>query len=185
MVSDTRKGGKKLNRQEKAQVIADLQDKFNSAKGVIFTDYRGLTVKEITELRSKLKSSSLEYRVVKNTLARRAAKGTPVDAAKDMFRGPVGLAIGYDDPVALAKEVIDFSKTNEKLEIRGGVIEGGVCNPEELKAISKLPSREVLLSMLVGAFQAPMSRLAGLLNATLTRFVYALEALKQKKGEQA
>jgi large subunit ribosomal protein L10 len=98
-----------------------------------------------------------------------------------LFSGPVGVAIGYDDPVLLAKKVLEFSKSNEKLEIKGGAIEGELCSFEELKIISNLPSREIQLSMLASAMQSPLSKLASLMNATLTQFVYALESLKLKR----
>jgi large subunit ribosomal protein L10 len=128
-----------------------------------------------------LREFSFEYRVVKNTLAKRAADQTPADASKDTFVGPIGIAFSYGDPVLLAKKILEFSESNDKLEIKGGIVEGGICSPEDLKTISSLPSREVQLSMLVGAMQSPTSKMAGLLNATLTQFMYAMEALKDKK----
>lgn len=170
-----------LNREEKIRVVSELQRKFENAKGIVFTDYRGLNVEEITGLRKNLRSSALEYRVVKNTLAKRAAAGTPVDDAKDILSGPMGIALGYDDPVLLAKKILEFAKSNDKLEIKGGVIEGDVCTSEQIRTISELPPKEVQLSMLIGAMQSPLSKFAGLLNATLTQFMHALEALKQKK----
>jgi len=91
------------------------------------------------------------------------------------------VAIGYDDPVLLAKKVLEFSKSNDKLGIKGGTIEGELCNFEELKIISDLPSREIQLSMLANAMQSPLSKLAALMNATLSQFVYAMESLKQKR----
>ena len=181
-VSDVKKGVNKLNKKEKTQAVSELQDKFEKAKGLVFTDYRGLNVEEITDLRNSLRSVSLEYRVVKNTLAIRASKGTPIEAAKDSFSGPVGIAVGYDDPVLLVKKVLEYNKGNDKLEIKGGVIEGDVCSIDQIKAISKLPSREVQLSMLVGAMQSPASKLASLLNSTVTQFIYALDALKNTKS---
>ena len=170
----------KLNKQEKTRIVSELQDKFGKAKGIVFTDYRGLNVEELTGLRNSLRSSAVEFKVVKNTLAKRAAEGTPVNAAKDIFSGPIGIAIGYDDPVLVVKKVLEYSKSNEKLEIKGGVVEGGVYTPGQMKAISELPPREVQLAMLVGAMQSPLSKLAGLLNSTLTQFMYVMEALKQK-----
>ncbi|MDH3879515.1 MAG: 50S ribosomal protein L10, partial [Desulfobacterales bacterium] len=101
-----------LNRTEKAQVVSELQKKFESAKGIVFTDYRGLNVEEITGLRDSLRESALEYRVVKNSLARIAAEGTPVDQAKDILAGPIGIAVGYDDPVLVVKKVLAFNKSN-------------------------------------------------------------------------
>jgi large subunit ribosomal protein L10 len=173
---------KELNKEEKIRTVSELQKKFTEANGIVFTDYRGLNVEEITSLRGSLRSEALEYRVVKNTLAKLAAEGTPVDAAKDVFVGPIGIAVGYDDPVLLVKKVLEFNRSNEKLEIKGGVIEGGVCTPEQIKAISELPPREVQLAILVGAMQSPLSKLASALNATLASFLYALGALKDKKS---
>ena len=174
---------KELNKEEKIRVVSELQEKFAKAKGVVFTDYRGLNVEEITELRNSLRSDELEYKVIKNTLAKRAAEGTSVDAAKDILVGPIGVAIGYDDPVLLVKKVLAFNKDNDKLEIKGGIVEGVVCDVKQMTAISKLPSREVQLAMLAGAMNAPATKFAGLLNSTVTQFAYALEALKNKKNE--
>ncbi len=149
-----------LNRTEKAQVVSELQG-----------------------LRDSLRESALEYRVVKNSLARIAAEGTPVDQAKDILAGPIGIAVGFDDPVLVVKKVLDFNKSNDKLEVKGGIVEGSVFSFNELKSISMLPPKEVLLSMLAGAMKAPATKLAGLLSATVTKFAYALEALKDKKNK--
>jgi len=181
-VSDRKKGVKELKKEEKNQVVSELQGKFQKAKGVVLTDYRGLNVEEMTGLRTSLRSAAIEYKVIKNTLARIAAEGTSISVAKESFTGPVGIAIGYDDPVLLVKKVLEYNKTNEKLQIKGGVIEGGIYSLDALKKISELPSREVQLSMLIGAIQAPVSKLARLLNASIARFAYAMEALKQKRG---
>jgi large subunit ribosomal protein L10 len=170
-----------LKKEEKVSIVSELQGKFQKAKGIVFTDYRGLNVEEITVLRNNLREVDLEYRVVKNTLAKRASEGTPIDAAKDILSGPIGIAVGYDDPVLLAKKVLEFSKSNDKLEIKGGIIEGDLCTPVQIKTISELPSREIQLSMLVGAMQSPLSKLASALNATLSGFVYAMEALKKNR----
>lgn len=99
-----------------------------------------------------------------------------------MFAGPVGIAIGYDDPALLAKKILAFVKGNEKLEIKGGIVEGRVCGPDAIKSLSELPSREVLLSMFIGAVQSPISKLASALNATLAQFSYAMTALKDNKS---
>ncbi len=104
-----------------------------------------------------------------------------MEVSKDAFTGPVGIAISYDDPVSLAKKVLEFAKANEKLEIKGGIIEGKICESNEIKAISELPSRETLLAMFIGAMQSPLNKLAAALNATLAQFVYALSALKNKR----
>jgi large subunit ribosomal protein L10 len=124
----------------------------------------------------------LEYKVVKNTLAKRASEGTSVEMAKEGFTGPVGIAISYDDPISLAKKILEFTRVNEKLKIKGGIIEGKTCKTDDIKAISELPSRETLLAMFIGAMQSPLSKLASILNATVARFSYALEAIKNKKS---
>ncbi len=162
-------------------MVSELHEKFAKAKGIVFTDFRGLNVEEVTGLRDGLRSAALEYKVVKNTLAKRAAEGTSLDAAADIFSGPVGLAIGYDDPVLLVKKVLEYNKKNKKLEIKGGIVEGALCSMEQMKVVSELPSKEVQLAMLAGAMQAPATKLAGLLNSTLTQFAYAIEALKNKR----
>lgn len=149
---------------------------------MVFTDYKGMTVAELTELRSLLKHSSLEYRIVKNTLAKIASKDTEISVAADVFKGPVGIAIGYDDPVLVVKKVFEFTKTNEKLQVKGAVVEGKFCEQNEIKEIAELPSREVLLSMLAGVLQAPLSKIAGALSATVSSLAYAMEALKNKKS---
>jgi len=150
---------------------------------VVFTDYKGLTVAQISEMRRLLKASEIEYRVVKNTLARIAAEETPVAVAKDQFTGPVGIAIGYDDPVIVAKKVLEYAKQNETFGVRGGVIEGKLVDLDALKSVATLPSRDVQLAMLAGAMAAPMSKMASLLQATIQRFGYALSALRDKKGQ--
>lgn len=111
-------------------------------------------------------------------------EGTPAESAKDSVSGPIGVAIGYDDPALLAKKVLSFVKKNTKLEIKQGVIEGRTCAISEIKTISELPSREVLLSSLAGTMQAPASKLASALSATLTRFVYLMDAIKNKKSTE-
>ncbi len=178
------KGGIKLNKEEKGQVIEELKDKFSKAKAVILTDYKGMTVAELSELRGLLRGAKVDYRVIKNTFARIASEDTPISTAKDAFKGPVGIAIGYADPVAVAKKVIEFTRKSEKLRLSGGVIEGKFCAANDIRAIAELPPKEVLLSMLAGAFQAPLSKMAGALSATVSSFAYAMEALKTKKSSQ-
>jgi large subunit ribosomal protein L10 len=147
----------------------------------VFTDYRGLTVAEISELRSLLREGSFEYRVVKNTLARIASEGTSVSSAKDSFKGPVGIALSYDDPVMPVKKILEYSKKNAKLKVGIGVIEGSVCTADELKSVAETPPRNVLLSMLAGGMQSPLNKLGSAFHATLTKFAYVVEALKQHK----
>jgi large subunit ribosomal protein L10 len=163
--------------------VAELRDKFMRAKGIVLTDYKGMTVTEMVGFREALRKSDIEYRVVKNTLAKIAAEETPAASVRDDFKGPVGIAISYDDPVMVAKEVLEFSKKIDNLDVTCGVVDGDFCGPEQLKAIAELPPREVLLGMIAGTMQAPLAKMGRLLNASLCSFIYALSALKDKKGD--
>ncbi len=169
-------------KKEKSEELVALKEKFERAKGVVFTDYKGLTVAQISQMRRLLRDSKIEYRVVKNTLARIAAEDTPLAVAKEQFVGPVGIAIGYDDPVLVAKKVLEYAKENETLDVKGGVVEGAFMDLKDLKAVASLPPRDVQLAMLAGAMAAPMSKMASLLQATIRRFGYALNGLRDKKS---
>lgn len=131
-----------------------------------------------------MREGKFEYKIVKNTLAKIASEGTSVSAAKDAFKGPVGIAISYDDPVSVVKKVLEYAKKNDKLKIGIGLIEGSVCAAQDLRAVADLPPRNVLLAIMAGGFKSPLNKLGWLLNATLSSFVNALEALKYKKGGQ-
>jgi len=171
-----------LTKEQKAQVVAELKAKFEKTKGMVMTDYKGMTVAEITEFRDQLRAGGIDYKVVKNTLARIASEGTPMEAAKDQFKGPIGVAMGFEDAAVVAKTVLDFSKKNKKPKVMGGIIEGNLYDEEALKTIASLPSRDVLLGMLAGTMNAPASKLVRLMNATVVQFAYALSALKDKKA---
>jgi large subunit ribosomal protein L10 len=180
LVSEERRDA--LNREEKKQAIEELRDKFQRAKGMVLTDYKGLTVAEMTEFRNVLRSSDVEYRVVKNTLARIATEDTPAAALGEHFKGPVGVAMSYDDPATAPKAVLEFAKKNEKLSVTSGVVDGTLCDAGQIKTIADLPPREVLLGILAGTMQAPAAKMARLLNATICKVAYALNALKDKKA---
>ena len=172
-----------LNREEKKESVAYLKERFARAQAVVLTGYKGITVAEISDARRKLRSSGVEYKIVKNTLARIAAGDTPVSVAREYFDGPTGIAIGFDDPVSVVRSVLDYSKGNAKLVVKCGVIEGMFVEENDLKKIADLPSREGLLSMMAGVFSAPASKLAAGLNATVAGLAYALAALKSRKME--
>ena len=182
--SRDREGGNTLNREQKAQVVEDLNAKFQRAKGVVVAEYKGLTVEDMNAVRGTLRSADLEFAVIKNTLARRAVEGTSCEPVKDAFHGPVGVALGYDDPVVLAKKVLAYAKTSEFFNPTGAVIEGKVCDVDALKAVAALPSRDAMLGQVAGLFQAPAQKMARLLNATVSQLGYALTALHAKRGEE-
>lgn len=148
---------------------------------MVFTEYKGLTVAEMSALRVALKDVGAEFKVAKNTLMRLASRGTPVEAAEKYFVGPTGIAFGLEDPIATAKKVLEFADKNDKLKLKSGIFEGKLCSVEDIRALSKLPGRSVLLSMVAGTLQAPLAKLAGAFNATVARFGHALHALKQSK----
>lgn len=172
-----------MKREEKAQLISELHESFSKAKAVVFTDFSGLKVEEINSLRRKLRSASVDYLVIKNTLARQASEGTILEVVKDKFKGPLGIAISLADPMAVTKSLKDYFKEKEKLKIKFGVIEGKFVEPKEIKAIADLPPREVMLSSLLSRLQAPTRKLAGLFYQLVARFGYALEAAKNKKEQ--
>ncbi len=174
-----------MEKAKKAEVINELKDKFLRAKAVVFTDYTGMTVAEMSELRDLLRDSRVEYRVIKNNLARIAAKETPLASIKpEDYSGPIGIAIGYDDPLLAVKKVLEFTEKNEKLKIKNSIVEGRLFSPDELKQLSKLPPRDVLLGMLAGGLAQPLTQLASGFNALLVNLAYAFEALKRKKEQQ-
>jgi large subunit ribosomal protein L10 len=167
--------------ENKKQIVTKLQGKFSEAKLVVLTDYKGLDVAAMNDLRAKLKEAGVEYQVVKNTLLRRAAEGTPVADIGENFTGPSAVAMSLEDPLALAKVLIDFAKANDKLEIKIGVMEGKVLDAAQIKALSALPSREVLLASLLSVMIAVPTRMATVLNEVPATFVRALAAIRDQK----
>jgi large subunit ribosomal protein L10 len=170
-----------LNKTEKKDAIDELHEKFSRAKTAVITGYAGINVEQITELRSKLRQSKVEYRVVKNTLARKAAEGTGLEPLKNHFVGPVGIALGYDDVVAPAKVLSEFSKTQAKLELKVGVLEGKLLKVADIKALASLPSLNALRGKIIGLLQAPASRMVGVLAAPGGQIARVMKA-KADKG---
>jgi large subunit ribosomal protein L10 len=170
-----------LQKNEKQEVIDELREKFARAKVAILTGYSGINVEQITELRSKLRQSKVEYRVVKNTLARKAAEGTGISPLMDHFVGPIGIALGYDDVVAPAKVLAEFGKTQQKLELKVGVLDGKLLKQADIKALAALPSLNALRGKIVGLLQAPASRIVGVLQAPGGQLARVLKA-KADKG---
>jgi large subunit ribosomal protein L7/L12 len=172
----------KMKREEKQQLVNELHEKFSTATVAILAEFNGLGVSEMTELRQKLRSVKGELRVVKNTLARRAAEGTSMTATQDAFQGPIAVTFGYADPVAPAKILKEFvDKRTEKIKIKIGVVEGQVLDAKDLKRVASLPKKEVLIAVLMSRMQSPMSGLVGGLQGILRKFVYALSAIQKKQ----
>jgi large subunit ribosomal protein L10 len=147
-------------REEKVALVNEIAEKLQNSKSMIVTDYRGLTVAEVTELRKNLRDAGIEFKVLKNTMTRRAADQVNLSEINEHLTGPSAIAFSYDDVVAPAKILNDFAKKHQALELKAGIVEGRVIGTEEVKALAELPSREGLLSMLLSVLQAPMRNLA-------------------------
>ncbi|KHF39038.1 50S ribosomal protein L10 [Halalkalibacter okhensis] len=159
--------------EQKKQVVADIAAKLRESKSTVVVDYRGLTVSEVTELRKQLREAGVEFKVYKNTLARRATAEAELTALDEQLVGPTAIAFSTDDVIAPAKVINEFAKKNEALEIKAGVIEGQVASVAEVKALAELPSRDGLLSMLANVLQAPVRQ-----------FALATKAVAEQKEEQ-
>ncbi|GAV24244.1 50S ribosomal protein L10 [Carboxydothermus islandicus] len=171
--------------EQKAKVVAEIEEMIKSFQAAILVDYRGLTVAEMTELRRKLKEKGAEIKVVKNTLTKRAVNNLGITGLDPYLEGPTALAVAKEDPAAAAKVLFDFAKDHPNLEIKVGILENIVLEKDKVKAIADLPPRDVLLAKVLGGMQAPLYGFAGALAGVLRKFVYALEAIrKQKAGEE-
>jgi len=143
----------------------------------VLTEYRGLTVHELADLRGSLRGSGTEYKVFKNTLARRAIEGAGYDEITSMFEGPVALAFVRGDAAAAAKALRDFGRDNPALVVKGGLLGERVITPSEIAALADLPSRDIMLTQIAGMFQAPLTKAAGLFQAFTRNFAYGVQAL--------
>ena len=159
--------------QEKIESVEELRGRLTGVKTVLLTEYRGLTVSQLSDLRKQLRSVSAEYKVIKNRLARLALSPDLVEV-KGLLKGPTGMIISKDDPVAVAKALHTFAKTNQALVIKAGYIEGRMLQPDGLKALADLPSREALRAQIVGTITGPLTQLVSLLQAPQRELVYVL-----------
>ena len=166
---------------KKKEIVKDLREKFVRSKVVIVTDYKGLDVATINDLRRKLREFEVEYKVVKNSLLIRASEETDVALIKDCFKGPSAIALSYEDPIAAAKVLTKFADEHDKLEIKTGVLEGKVLDINAIKAMSILPSREVLLGQLLSAINGVPTNFVRVLNAIPVQFLNVLQAVKEQK----
>lgn len=166
--------------EEKQAKVAEIKEKIAQSSSVVVTDYRGLNVEEVTQLRSELRKEGVEYKVLKNNLVRRACEESGIDGLEDVLKGPTAVAFS-DDAVAPAKVLFEFLKKHKNLQVKGGLLEGNVVEVTELEALSKLPAKEVLLGQVVGAFVAPLQKAVSLFAAPMRDFVGAVNALKEKQ----
>ncbi len=160
--------------QEKQLAVDEISAKLRESSATVVADYRGLNVAQVTELRKQLREAGIEFQVLKNSLVRRATASAELTELDQVLTGPTAIAFSKDDAVAPAKILNDFAKKNDKLEIKGGVVEGRVVDMAQIKALAELPSREGLLSMLLSVLQAPMRN-----------FALAVKAVAEKQEQQA
>lgn len=172
-----------MKRSEKEEIIAQLAEKASRASALYFADFTGITVAEETELRREFRKSGVEYRVVKNTLVRKALERlTGYDTMFDRLVGPTGIAFGYDDVIMPAKVIKKFNEKTGKLNLKVAVIEKQVFEGTRLDELSKLPSKKDILAAIVGSIQAPASGIAGAINAVMRDLVSVIDQVAQKKA---
>jgi large subunit ribosomal protein L10 len=170
-----------LKIKEKQQIAEDLRDRLSKSAIIVLTDYQGLDVAAMNDLRRKLRAEEIEYQVVKNTLLTRAAEDSDIALIKDHFKGPSAIALSYDDPIAPAKVLSQFAKENSKLEIKVGVMNGQVLDANAIKALAQLPPREVLLGQFLSALNAIPTSFVRTLAEVPRSFVSVLAAIRDQK----
>ena len=167
----------------KVEAVKELHDVFSKAKSAVVANYQGIGAQGITALRVHMRSRAVDFRVVKNTLARRAVKDTILEVLGEDFKGPISIIVGFDDAVAPAKALADFAKSGapKTPEVICGVVEGTKISSEEVQAIAALPSREELISKMLSVFQGPTTNFVGVFSSLLRKLVGTLDAIREKK----
>lgn len=168
--------------EEKQKVVQQLQDKIDKAGLIIFTDYRGLNVEEMTALRDRLRIPGVEYRVVKNTMMEFALDNCGYKEIANQIEGPNAVLFSEDDLVTPAKTIYEFIKERKKLEVKIGILQGQIVDPDRLRALAELPPKEVLLGKVVGTLQAPITSLVYVLNANITGLARVIDQIREKKA---
>lgn len=172
-----------MKRSEKEQIIAEVKEMIEKAKGMYFADFTGITVEHITELRREFRKSNIDYRVVKNTLVRKALESvTGYDKVIPKLVGHTGIAFGYEDPAAPAKIIKKFRDKHNKLALKVCVLENQVFDGSHLDEIAKLPSRNDLIAGIIGSIQSPISGVVGAINALARDLVTIIDAIEKKKA---
>lgn len=169
---------------EKIKRVETITESLSNANGVFLTDFTGLSVEEMTQLRREFRKADVSYLVVKNTLAKRSCEQIGLDQMIPFLNGPTGFAIAHGDPVAPVRIISDFLKSHKekgKPEIRGAIVEGQMLDAADAEAIKNIPSREYLLAQVVSGIAAPLTSFVGGLQAMLSKLVYTLDAIKDKK----
>ncbi len=171
-------------RPEKQKQAEEIKKLFSGAKGIVFVDFRGLKVADDTKLRKLCRESQISYRVIKNTLALRAAREMGMSGLESVFQGPTAVALSKDDPVAPAKTIHSFASEHPAIKVKGGIVEGSVVSVDRVLYLATLPGKKELLAKVAGALRSPIAGLVTVVNAPLAGVARALEALRQKRVEQ-
>lgn len=169
----------------KKEKVAELSKKIKDAKSFILADYRGLSVEQDTKLRRAMREAGIEYAVVKNSIARFAAKENGYEGLEEYLKGPTAIAMSMQDPVSPSKVLFKFAKDYEKLDIKAGVVEGRIVDIEGIKSIASLPSKEELVAKVVGGLSGPLYGIVNVLNANIRGLAVALSAIAEKKQAEA
>jgi large subunit ribosomal protein L10 len=168
--------------EEKIKFVQELEQKIKENSDFIVTDYRGLTVEQITDLRNKLREKGVYYQVVKNNLVKIALKNNNIEGLDEYFFGPSAVAFAKDDPVSPSKILSDFAKKQKALKIKGGYSDGKVITDNDITELAKLPSKEVLIGKLLGSLKSPASGIVNVLNGPIRNLVYALKEISKQKS---
>lgn len=173
-----------MNREEKTATVAELKDTLAKAQSLVLADFRGLTVAEINEVRSEIRKNECHYRVVKNTLVKLAIAESPMAGLGAMFKGPTAIAYSFEDPVAPAKILDKFDGDLEKLNVKGGYVDGAVLDSAGVKQLAKMKGRDELRAQLLATFMAPAQGMVRLLAAAPQNFLYLLQARQRGMDQQ-
>ena len=173
-----------MNQKSKEQIVTDIQKAIDGAEMIMLTDYRGLDAESMNVLRNKVRETSSQYMVVKNTLMKIAVKDTEFSVLTDHLTGPTALLFTHSDPVASSKAVLDFVKDHPALDIRFGYLQGDVIEPDKIKELSQLPGRDALLSRLLGSLNSAPQGLVTVLSGVQRKFVGVIDAIRRSREEQ-
>ena len=169
----------------KQQAIEELNDVFTRAKSALLTHYHGISAENMAALRAHMRGRAVDFRVIKNTLAKKAVKGTPLEVLANDFKGPVSLLVSFDDAVAPAKALSDYAKSGveKSPDVVAGIVEGKQVSPAQIKALADLPSKEVLLSQMLSVMNGPTTNFVGVFSSLLRKLVGTLDAIKDKNAQ--
>jgi large subunit ribosomal protein L10 len=170
---------------KKTETMDEIRELLKTSKNIVLSEYRGLNVEQVTDLRSKLRKAGVKFKVLKNTLTKKLFAEAGIENMEEHLQGPVAISFLSDDVAASSKAIMDFAKKNELLVVKAGYVDGKFVEASGIKTIAALPSREVLLSMVLSTMNAPVKDLLSVLQGTTRKLVYALNAIKEQKEKEA